>query len=105
MNPYERIALFKKKVPSKNDVALDAAIADAFRDFAGYSPNQEGYPEAVDAIVKLKTLQDNNTSKREISYDAMLAVAGNLAGILLILNFERAGVVASKALSFVTKLK
>lgn len=97
--------MFKKRVPSSNDELLNDAIDYALREYQGISASDEGYSAAVDAIVKLKTLQDTNNARREISYDALLAVAGNLAGILLILNFERAGVVASKALSFVTKLK
>ena len=35
--------------------------------------------------------------------DTLLIVGGNLAGILLILNFERLDIVRSKALSFVLK--
>ncbi len=98
-------ALFKKTEPSTIDVMLDEAIEEALREFNGFSPNQEGYSEAVDAIVKLKTLKDENTSRSRISNDTIVSVVGNLAGILLILNFERAGVVASKAISFVSKLK
>lgn len=98
-------ALFKKTEPTTNDVLLNEAIEEALRDFKGFSPNQEGYAEAVDAIVKLKTLQDESKSRSTISLDTVVSVAGNLAGILLILNFERAGVVASKAISFVSKLK
>ena len=35
--------------------------------------------------------------------DTLLIVGGNLAGILLILNFERLDIVRSKAISFVLK--
>lgn len=38
-----------------------------------------------------------------ITPDTLLVVFGNLAGILLILNFEKLDIVRSKALSFVLK--
>lgn len=41
--------------------------------------------------------------KKKISPDTALVVAGNLAGILLILNFEKLDIVRSKAMSFVLK--
>jgi len=42
---------------------------------------------------------------RKFSPDAILAVMGNLAGILLILNFEKMDIIRSKAISFVLKGK
>lgn len=39
----------------------------------------------------------------KITPDTALVVAGNLMGILLILNFEKLDIVRSKALSFVLK--
>ena len=55
--------------------------------------------------------EEFNFKKREASRkdrfspDTLLMVGGNLAGILLILNFEKLNVVTSKALSFVIKLR
>jgi hypothetical protein len=39
----------------------------------------------------------------KLTPDTLVVVAGNLMGILLILNFERLDIVRSKALSFVLK--
>ena len=41
----------------------------------------------------------------KISPDTVIKVAGNLAGILLILNFEKVGVVTSKAMGLLIKLR
>ena len=41
----------------------------------------------------------------KISPDTVIMVAGNLAGILLILNFEKVGVVTSKAMGLLIKLR
>jgi len=58
-------------------------------------------------LVTLERLYKLLPPKKEnaISKDAVLAVAGNLLGILLILNFEKAGVVTSKAVGFILKSK
>lgn len=47
--------------------------------------------------------QENKAKAWRISPDTIAVVAGNLAGILLILNFEKLGNVTSKALGFVLK--
>lgn len=63
------------------------------------------YALILERLEKLYAIHTPEKVKSGISADAALAVGGNLLGILLILNFERAGVVASKALSFVMKSK
>ena len=44
-----------------------------------------------------------DAKKRRVSPDTMAVVVGNLAGIGLILNFEKVNVIATKALGFVLK--
>jgi len=44
-------------------------------------------------------------TKWKISLDTLMTVLGNLAGILLILNFEKMDIIRSKAISFVMKGK
>jgi len=58
----------------------------------------------VDQVSKLVKCKEALTPK-PISRDTILLVAGNLVGILLILNYEKAGVVTSRALNFVMKLR
>lgn len=48
---------------------------------------------------------EETKKKPKISYETLALIGGNLLGIVMILNHERANVVASKALSFVAKLK
>lgn len=55
--------------------------------------------ENLDKLYKMQTYKN----ARRISPEAYVAVGGNLAGILAILWFEKAGVVTSKALGFVMK--
>jgi hypothetical protein len=86
---------------------LDKAIENLLAEMAGHDGDSDEFSKCVDQLAKLydikKSIEKDN--KKIVSYDQLLAVAGNLAGILLILNFERAGVVTTKALSFVSKIK
>lgn len=85
--------------------ALDEAIDDLFRELQGFSADEEGYAKASDQLVKLIKLKKETEPSWRVSPDTLALIGANLLGILLILNFERAGVVASKALSFVSKLR
>jgi hypothetical protein len=62
------------------------------------------YAKMVDHLVKLQKLKEFDTPKR-ISPDTMVLVAGNLAGIILILTYENARVITSRAIAFVLKLR
>lgn len=86
---------------------LDEAIDLLLAEMKNHGAATAEYSNCVDQLAKLydikKSLEKDN--KKSVSYDQLIAVGGHLAGILLILNFERAGIVTSKALGFVMKLK
>lgn len=62
--------------------------------------------EYTTAAKNLKVLVEAASYKKPntISPDALLAAGVNIAGIILILNFEKIGLVTSKALNFVGKV-
>lgn len=66
--------------------------------------DSDKFREMNDELERLYAMKKANKSSR-VSPDALVAVAGNLLGIGLILQHERLHVVTSKALSFVTKTK
>ena len=66
--------------------------------------DSEEYPKLVDMLSELYKIKADKAGDR-FSKDAMLAVFGNLAGILLIINYERVHVVTSKALGFIIKTR
>lgn len=66
--------------------------------------DSEKFREMNDQLERLYAMKKSNRSSR-VSPDALVAVAGNLLGIGLILQHERLHVVTSKALSFVMKTK
>jgi hypothetical protein len=82
--------------------ALDTAIDEALAQLAGIKVDTDEYTKTMDQVTKLYKLKEQTTPKR-VSPDAMVLVAGNLLGIVLILGYERAHVVTSKALGFVLK--
>lgn len=66
------------------------------------APTDDEFPKMVEQLDKLYKIKSNAGPDR-VSKDALLAVVGNIVGIAAILNFERVGVVTSKALGFVIK--
>lgn len=84
--------------------SLNELIANVQTQMASYDANSEEFLVMSDQLDRLYKLKASNKHSR-VSPDALVAVAGNLAGIGLILNYERLHVVTSKALGFVIKAK
>lgn len=83
---------------------LDKAIESILLEMENHTPFSEEYAKMVDQLEQLMKIKSTQkTWKEQISPDAMIAVAGNLAGIGMILNYERVGVVASKALGLIIR--
>jgi hypothetical protein len=87
-----------------HDVALDKAISDLLEELEVMPGSDEDYSPTADNLIKLMKLKQEVNPAWRPSPDAVIAAAGSLLGILLILNYERAEVVTSKALSFVMKI-
>lgn len=68
------------------------------------APGSREYASIMADLVALYKLKEQETPKR-LSADTKAIIISNLAGIVLILGYERAHIVTSKALSFVTKLR
>lgn len=89
---------FKKTEPTKLEIELDRLLVK----LAEMDPSDKAYDAVSDQLAKLYKLKEVD-SKRLVSPDALAGAATNLAGILLILNYEHAHVMTSKAVSFVMK--
>jgi hypothetical protein len=88
----------------KTKSGLEDAIEDALRELKGHDTTTKEYSTAVDQIVKLHALKQNEKQDR-VSKDTLAIVAGNLLGIVMIVGHERAHVITSKAISFVGKFR
>ena len=87
-----------KPKPTVLDETIDSALSE-LKDLKTTDPN---YQQTLDRVKELYKLKETTSPKR-VSPDTMVLVGGNLAGILLILSYERAHVITSKALGFVLK--
>ncbi len=69
---------------------------------ATYSPDSKEYATLVGDLGRLCEANGKNP-KRRISPDTMALIIANLAGIVLVLGYEHAHIIVSKALGFIIK--
>ena len=90
----------KPKPPQGLDLAIDNLLVAIQR----CEPYSSEYPGMVKQLTKLHALKVNET-QTHVSKDVWITVAANLAGILIIVGYEHAHVVTTKALNQVFKLR
>lgn len=97
---YRKDAMFahKKTTPSK----LDEAIENVFSEMAGVDCDSDEYNVMTNQLEKLYRLKEIDPPRR-VSPDTLALMVSNLAGILIIVGHERAHIIASKALMFISK--
>jgi hypothetical protein len=91
--------MFTKK--SKADLLLEGEIESLLRHLSVTGVDTEEYSKAIRHLQKLYELKGETPDR--VKKDTM--IAGNLAGILLILKHERMDIITSKALSFVIRTR
>ncbi len=82
---------------------IDPVIEELISAMAGYEPNSEEYTAMAANLKVLLEAKAVEPKPEKLSPNTIAVVAGNLAGILLILGFEKANVVTSKALNLLLK--
>lgn len=90
---------FTKKDKRTN---LEKEIDDVLKEMELLDKDSDEYKKRVVILERLYKAKSMDTNRR-VSPDTIAVVAGNLLGILVILNFEKANVITSKALGFVLK--
>lgn len=95
--------MFGRKLDS-NAQNLQEVIDELMSEMRGYDAHSPEYATMADQLVKIYGIKNQKRHDR-VSKDTMATIAGNLAGIALILNFERMGVITSKAMGLVMKLR
>lgn len=91
----------KDKTPSLYDQLID----DCMNEMLHLSSDSDAYSKMLDSLKDLHKLRDTEKSRIRVSPDAVAGIAGNLLGIGMIMSFEKANVITTKALGFVTKPK
>lgn len=80
-------------------------IASVLEQLDGLSVGTDEYADALTTLERLTKLHTQYKGKNQVSADAVVTAAASLGGIALILGFERAHVITTKAIGFVAKLK
>lgn len=92
--------MFGRK-PKNEDLKFDRVIDKALDELLEYDSNSEEFKKNMDYLERLKALTSKD--ERRVSPDTVALVFGNLLGILIIVGYEHAHVVTTKALGFTLK--
>lgn len=84
--------------------ALDVEIERLVNQLACMSTVEPEYAKVADNLKVLCEAREKRND-RVISSEALLTVGANILGILLVLNFEKTGVITSKAFGMLWKGK
>ena len=87
----------------KEQTDLEFAIDNAFQALRGHAVGDKEYVVVLSQIVKLHELKQNEKPKR-VSPDTLALITANLVGIIMIIAYENAHVITSKALNTVPRL-
>jgi hypothetical protein len=97
--------MFNQKPKSETQL-LDEMIENAHSEAAHFDVESDEMSAALKNLAEMYKIKNSVVEKTDrFTKDQMLAVAGNLAGILAIIGYERVHVISSKALGFVIKAK
>jgi len=96
--------LFTRKVNTTDD-RLEKLINDRLLALSTMTVGSDEYSATLKAIKKLTKLRTANKPTPKVSPDTLAIIAGNLAGILIIVGYEKHNIITTKATSFITKLK
>lgn len=88
--------------PKRPKTPLEEALDRALNQLNNQAVGSKEYGEILDRVAKLHKMKEDENPK-SVSKDTQAMIAANLLGILLIISYEQAHVITSKALPFVTK--
>jgi hypothetical protein len=96
------VEMFEKITKRDKRTRLEKEIDSVIQTMSLYHPGSEEYGYIADNLDKLYKTKANEQVRR-VSPDTIAVVAGNLLGIVLILGYEKADIITSKALGFVLR--
>jgi hypothetical protein len=86
----------------KQTNGLQKVIDDLQEKMATVEPDSQKYSAMAKNLETLYSAKSKEKDRR-VSTDTIVTVAGSLAGILIIVGYEKLNVIGSKALGFVVK--
>lgn len=99
--------MFYRK-PKDERHPLDETIENLISEVAGAdsgSDEETAVMQSLKIAMELRIADKAALKPSTMSPDMIASIAANLAGIVMILTFEKANVITSKSLSFVPKIK
>lgn len=85
---------------------LDEAINDVLSELRGHDVTSDEYAKTVTQLERLHKLKVKETpNPQRVSPDTWATIGAHLAGIVLIVGYERTNVITTKAIGFVQKLR
>jgi hypothetical protein len=83
---------------------IDAEIERLATTLSETEPTNESYKKIAESLRVLCEAREKKND-RVLSAEALANIVANIVGILLVLNFEKTGIITSKAISFLWKGK
>lgn len=93
--------LTRTKVPTLLEIVTTSAI-EALKD---HQPDSDEYGVILSRVETLHDMNRTAKSDSQVSPETKATIAANLIGIAMILNFERANIVTSKAVGFILRAR
>lgn len=90
--------------PKKTTKTIDTEIEHVLTSLEELSPESEDYTKAVKNLETLCSARSYKTNTW-LNYEVLIPAAVNILGILLIINYEKVGIVTTKAMSLVGRNK
>lgn len=94
-----------RQTSKKEKQKIDEAIIRVLETMDVFGADSPEYPELLQHLDKLTTIQRAEKSDRKVSPDTMLLVLGNIMGIIIIVAYEQKHVIRSKATDFIMKAR
>lgn len=92
--------VFKKKDVRTIDVAIDEVLEE----MRALNPASDAYTAMAKNLETLEKARAQHRAKRPTG-DQVLGVVANVAGMVMILNYEKVGIIATKAFSILPKVR
>lgn len=90
---------------SKTQTPLDIETNHAIEALSHHRRDSEEYGVILGRVEKLHAMRLEEKSNAKVSPETKATIAANLVGIAMILNFERANIVTSKAIGFILRVQ
>lgn len=92
-----------KKTLNENPT-LEKAIDAVLQAMQNHTPDSSEYERMVNQLDKLYKMRTYKKASA-VEFNTLISAGASLVGIIMILGYEHADVITSKALGFVTKTK